>query len=133
MENRSKEQQAIDDVFAMMEDAIRLNTYQADDLFSMVADLIPVNAVLAEAIAKHASDFIVDIRNWGEQESTTWTDIVVEAYRRSLFDIEYSALYGTSYFVTNLPAMKDFVTGYIRNATMGSDKPVMSAEESIAH
>ncbi len=118
-EARSPEQKKIDKIFKMMEKAIRLNDYDADDLLFMVADLIPANPILAAAISNHAADFIKE-----QNGEHTWTDIVVEAYRRALFDIEASQLYGTSYFIGNLGAMTEFVTGYIRGQTMGDTTTV---------
>jgi hypothetical protein len=118
-ETRSREQKEIDRIFSMMEQAIRLNDYDADDLLFMIADLIPANAVLAGAISNHAADFIKE-----QNGEHTWTDIVVEAYRRALFDVEASQLYGTSYFIGNLKAMSTFVTGYITGQTMGDQTEV---------
>jgi hypothetical protein len=111
----NKQQAEIDEIFAMMEQAIRLNDYGSDDLLYMVADLIPVNPTLASAIAQHAGDFMKNDAVAGE---TTWTDIVVEAYRRALFDLEKSPLYGTGYMVNKIDAMRAFVTHYISNHSL---------------
>ncbi len=127
---RSISEKAIDRLFGMMEQAIRLNTYEADDLLFMVADLIPANPILAAAISKHAADFIHEDSIEGE---TSWTDIVVEAYRRALFDVEKSQLYGTDYFLGNLPAMENFVTNYIREHTLGSDNAPNETATATAH
>lgn len=128
-EARSREQKAIDRIFKMMEEAIRTNDYDADDLLFMIADLIPTNPTLAGAISRHASDFIKE-----QDGEHTWTDIVVEAYRRALFDIEASQLYGTSYFIGNLEAMTTFVTGYIKHQTLGNETEVgAEVEEPVVH
>ncbi len=125
-ETRSPEQKKIDKIFAMMEQAIRLNNYDADDLLFMIADLIPANPILAGAISNHAADFIKE-----QDGEKTWTDIVVEAYRRALFDVEASQLYGTGYLIGNLSAMTQFVTGYIRGQTMGDENEVITATSDV--
>jgi hypothetical protein len=112
-----------DALFALMEQAIRQNgQYAASDLLYMLADLTPTSPDLAAAIGRHAADFI---QGDGCTEDTPWTDIVVEAYRRALFDAEKSPLYGTGYFfvdgAANHAAMESFVTDYITRHTMGSD------------
>lgn len=127
---RSPEQKEIDSIFEMMEKAIRLNTYEADDLMYMIADLIPASPALAAAISNHAADFIHE-----REAEHSWTDIVVESYRRSLFDIDASAKYGTSYLTDNIPAMREFVTSYIRNQTLGSNTELTmnNDEVPVAH
>lgn len=114
---RSHKQAQYDEIFGMMERAIRLNEYGPDDLLQMVGGLVLTGPVLAQAISMHAADFIRD-----SQDEVTWTDIVVEAYRRALFDSEKSPLYGTGYFVGNLDAMRAFVTDYITGQTMGDNE-----------
>lgn len=111
----SSEQQEINEIFQHMEQAIRINTYEANDLMFMIADLIPANPVLAAAVANHAGDFI---KSDDVTPDTTWTDIVVEAYRRALFDLVASPRYGTDYMVKNLEKMREFVNSYIRDHGM---------------
>ena len=113
---KSRTQQEIDRIFAHMEQAIRLHDYDPADLFYMIADLTPVNPTLAVAIGKHAHDFI---KSEECDENTEWTDIVVEAYRRALFDEEASPLYGTGYFIGRPDLMTKFVSDYIKNHTLG--------------
>jgi hypothetical protein len=118
-EKGNKKQKEFDGLFALMEAAIRLNTYEAADLLFMVADLIPANPVLAAAIGKHAADFI------GEApQDVTWTDIVCEAYRRALFDTEKAQLYGTGYFLDQIGAARTFVNNYIAQQTLGDGGPM---------
>lgn len=120
----TRQQQEIDKLFEMMEQAIRLSVYEADDLLYMVADLIPANPTLAAAISMHAADFIN-----AATELHSWTDIVVEAYRRALFDENYSVLYGTDYLIGNLEHMENFVTQFIRNHTLGDEGELVLAED----
>lgn len=120
-----EKQQEIDEIFQHMEAAIRLNTYESHDFLFMVADLIPNNPTLAAALGKHAAEFIESPEC---PDTVEWTDIVVEAYRRALFDTVYSAKYGTDYMVRNLDGMRKFVNGYIRDhgmnvAVTGSSLP----------
>lgn len=110
-----EKQQEIDAIFQHMEAAIRLNTYEAHDFLFMVADLIPANPTLAAALGKHAAEFI---ESPDSPEDVSWTDIVVEAYRRALFDTVYSAKYGTDYMVRNIDGMRKFVNSYIRDHSM---------------
>lgn len=114
---KSAQQKEIDHIFSLMENAIRLNEYDPGDLFWMIADLTSVNPQLATAIGKHASDFI---KSDECTEETEWTDIVVEAYRRALFDEEASQLYGTGYFIGKPDLMKKFVNDFIRDHTMNT-------------
>ena len=111
-------QAEIDELFSHLEQAIRLDEYEAFGFLDMVAELIGDNPVLATAILKHASEFV-------ESEECTpdssWTDIVVESYRRALFDTEYSPKYGTDWLVKNPAAMRQFVNDYIANCTMGDE------------
>lgn len=125
-QSRSSEQAEFDEIFSTMEEAIRLNKYNSDDLLQMVGDLIMSSPVLAHAITMHAADFIKEV-----DEDVTWTDIVVEAYRRALFDIEKSAQYGTGYFVNNIDAMRAFVVAYITDQTMGNND--MPTAETKTH
>lgn len=122
----SYKQAQYDEIFGMMERAIRLNEYGPDDLLQMVGGLVLTGPVLAQAISMHAADFIRDA-----QDEVTWTDIVVEAYRRALFDIEKSQLYGTGYFLGKPDAMKLFVADYITNQTMGDNE--MPTAETKTH
>lgn len=114
----SDQQQEINDIFSHMEAAIRLNEYKAHDFLFMVTDLIPANPTLAASIGKHAAEFI---ESDACRDDSTWTDIVVEAYRRALFDVTLSPKYGTGWMVKNIPAMRTFVEDYVRNHTMGSE------------
>lgn len=111
-------QAEIDELFGHLEHAIRLEEYEGHQFLDMVADLIVDNQKLATALLKHASEFIESAQCSAE---ATWTDILVESYRRALFDAELSPKYGTDWLVKNIPAMRQFVNDYIANCTMGDE------------
>jgi hypothetical protein len=109
-----------DEVWELMAQAIRLNSYSAADLFYMIADLTPANPPLAVALGRHAADILTGFDAEDDHPpAADWTEIVVEAYRRALFDPERSPRYGTGYFIGNPAAARAFVQHYIAQHTLG--------------
>lgn len=109
-----------DKVFALMEAAIRVNEYGLEDWLDMLAELCPQNPALARSLMLHSAQFM---RERAADTHTSLTDIIVESYRRALFDTHYSPLYGTGWFMNRIDDMTDFVTGYIQGQTMGDNAP----------
>lgn len=114
-----------DKVFALMDAAIRLNEYGLDDWLEMLAEVCPQNPALARALMHHSATFMRETAEV-ERDGTTVTDIIVESYRRALFDAVYSPMHGTGWFMGRLDDMTNFVTSYIQGQSMGDDAPIVT-------
>lgn len=83
-------------IFARMATAMRNNSYLESDLYDLigsfaeVADDNPGYSRIAAALAYHARDIVIET---GPPES--YTELMIEVYRRTFFDAEFAAIYGT--------------------------------------
>lgn len=97
---------SIETIFAKLDKAIRKEKYEAADLFALIGSFIQEAPGIAYAMSQHASEILAPGHPipYG-----TYTDVAVEVYRRTFFDPEEAAKYGTDQMVNDPVALDHFV------------------------
>lgn len=107
----------IDELFALLEAAIRISNYQQSDVFQVIADWSANgDRIVGHAMAEHAAAILRSIEC---QDAATieWTctDVIVEMYRRTFFHEETARRFGTHFLIEDLSLMERFVADMISN------------------
>ena len=91
--------------FAQIAAIIRKETHNDASLFRMLADIVPHNATFAYALGMHIADVLDGHQQGGD---VAYTEVLVEAYRRTLFDPLAAAKHGPDYFDGDPERAEDF-------------------------
>ncbi len=97
-------QQRFDAAFAQIAAVIRKENHNDASILRMVADMMASDVEFAHGFARHVADVLDE-----HTESVNYTDIVVEAFRRALFDETTTNKYQTNYFGGDPAKAESFV------------------------
>jgi hypothetical protein len=90
--------------FAQMAQLIRKETHNDASIFAMLAQIIPVNPTFAYSLAQHIADVLNE-----HHEAVDYNEVLVEAYRRALFDPLHAQKHGSDYFEGDPARAEEFV------------------------
>ncbi len=83
-------------IFSKLEKAMVARKYASKDLFHIIGAFVEDCPVVSRALAFHSRDILSEIET--QKIEFDYTEVVVEAYRRTFFDTELAARYGTDEF-----------------------------------
>jgi hypothetical protein len=109
-------------VFEPLRQVLAKQTFFDYTLYDIIADFVTVQPQVAYAMASHARD----ITQHEADEDMTYTDLVIEVYRRTFYDPDKSKEYGTSFYADD-PAMLQQLTNFM------VDSYAMDAANHAAH
>lgn len=102
--------------FEPLKKAFLSQDFYVADVFDMLGGFAGTWPDVAKAMSYHIRDILIEYANAddGDDDTNTkpWTETVTEAYRRTFFDPEHAAKYGTARFATpeNLAQISAFIT-----------------------
>lgn len=120
-------QTRINAAFAQIAEVLEHEEHNDASLFGMISGLIPHNAVLATVLASNIA-VILD----GTGEEVNYTDVLVEAYRISLFErIEGAQFYDA--FEGDPAEAEQFAINFKHMASGGNHLMLVANTSNLAH
>lgn len=114
--------QEITAIFADLETVLRRTEYTDVDLFDLIGSFSDSSPTIAKAMSFHARDIL-----GSTNEEANYTDIMVEVFRRTFFDDEMAARYGTNMMIGNpvqARGLVDYITTRSNLDSMGKSNVI---------